>query len=187
MGKIVVTTFMSLDGVVEAPGGEEGFEHSGWVHSYANDDWLEYKLQEVLDSEALLIGRTTYESFAGAWPERDGEFADKINAMPKYVVSTTMTLADWNNTSVLSGHFRTEVDKVKAAHRGEIQVAGSRTVVNALKELDLVDEYHFMIFPIILGSGFGLFDEVEDTYALSYRTTQNFDNGVVVHTYARQR
>lgn len=187
MGKIVVTEFMSVDGVVEAPGGEPGYAHTNWVGERHDESWQEYKLHEVLDSEALLLGRTTYESFAGAWPEYEGEMADKMNGMPKYVASTTMTVAQWNNTTVLSGDLREDVEGIKAAHRGEIQVAGSRTLVNALKELDLVDEYHFMVFPIVLGSGFKLFDEVPNSYELTYRSTRPFDNGVVVHTYVRKR
>ena len=186
MGKIVVTEFVSIDGVVEAPGGEPGYEHSGWVFAYSDDWWLEYKLQEILDAEAMLVGRVTYESFAGAWPEREGEFAEKINAMPKYVVSSTMQTAEWNNTSVLAGDLKSGVEQIKSAHRGEIQVAGSRMLVNALKKLDLIDEYHFMVFPIVLGSGRRLFDEVPDTYELSYRSTRPFNNGVVVHTYVRK-
>lgn len=185
MGKIVVTEFMSIDGVVEAPGGEPGYAHTNWVGERHHDSWQEYKQDEIVDAEALLLGRTTYESFAGAWPGYEGAMADKMNAMPKYVVSTTLGSANWHNTSVLSGDLRSEVEKVKAAHRGEIQVAGSRTLVNGLKELDLVDEYRFMVFPIVLGSGFRLFDEVPDSYELNYRSSRPFDNGVVVHTYVR--
>ncbi|MDD2857231.1 MAG: dihydrofolate reductase family protein [Candidatus Nanopelagicales bacterium] len=187
MGRIVVTEFVSLDGVVEAPGGEPGYAHTNWVGERHHDSWQEYKQQEIADSDALLLGRVTYESFAGAWPDYEGDMADRMNALPKYVVSTTLTSADWNNTTVLSGDLRPEVEAVKARHHGEIQVAGSRTLVNALKALDLVDEYHFMVFPVVLGSGARLFDEVEQPYELSYRTTRPFDNGVVVHTYVRSR
>jgi len=187
MGKLVVTEFMSLDGVVQAPGGEPGYAHTNWVGERHDESWLEYKLHEILDADALLLGRITYESFAGAWPEYEGEMADKMNVMPKYVVSTTMTSADWNNTTVLSGDLCSDVEQLKASHRGEIQIAGSRTLVNALKQLDLVDEYHFMVFPVVLGSGFRLFDEVEDSYPLDYRSTRPFNNGVVVHTYVRKR
>ena len=186
MGKIVVTEFVSIDGVMEAPGGEPGYAHTNWVGERHDESWLEYKLHEILDSDALLVGRTTYESFAGSWPGYEGEMADKMNGMPKYVVSRTMTRADWHNTTVLSGDLRAEVEAVKAQYRGEIQVAGSRTLVNALKALDLVDEYHFMVFPIVLGSGARLFDEVPESYQLTYRSTRPFDNGVVVHTYARE-
>jgi len=186
MGKIVVTEFMSLDGVVEAPGGEPGYAHTNWVGERHDESWLEYKQQEIFDADALLLGRITYESFAGAWPHYEGEMAVKMNAMPKYVVSTTLAAPEWNNATVLKGDLRAEVERVKSEHR-EVQVAGSRTLVNALKALELVDEYHFMVFPVVLGSGFRLFDEVADSYPLEYRSTRPFDNGVVVHTYVRRR
>ncbi len=186
MGKIVVTEFMSLDGVVEAPGGEPGYAHTNWAGERHHESWQEYKQQEIEDSDALLLGRVTYESFAGAWPQYERQMADKMNSMPKYVVSSTMSGAHWNNSTVLSGDLRSEVEAVKTLHRGEIQVAGSRTLVNGLKALDLIDEYHFMVFPVVLGSGVRLFGEVEDSYALEFRSSRPFDNGVVVHTYIRK-
>jgi len=183
MGKLVVTEFVSLDGVMEAPGGEPGYKHSGWVLRQFNQEWLDYKLEEVLSHEAHLLGRKTYESFAGAWPQRVGEFAEKVNAMPKYVASTTLKNPDWNNSHVLQGDTARAVTKLKTDIKGDIMVAGSRTLVRTLKEADLVDEYRLMIFPIVLGSGMRLFDTAEEALSLKLASTQAFDCGVVVLTY----
>jgi dihydrofolate reductase len=187
MGKIVVTEFISIDGVMEAPGGEPGYKHSGWVLRQFNQEWLDYKLQEVLSHEAHLLGRITYESFAGAWPSRVGEFAVKVNAMPKYVASSTLKKPEWNNSHVLQGDTAKAVAKLKTEIKGDILVAGSRTLVRTLKEAVLVDEYRLMIFPIVLGSGMRLFDTAEEALSLKLAGTQAFDCGVVVLTYHPMR
>ena len=187
MGKIVVTEFVSIDGVMEAPGGEPGYEHTGWVARHFYQEWLDYKLREVLSHEAHLLGRTTYESFAGAWPKRDGEFAVKVNAMPKYVASTTLKNPEWSNSHVLQGDTAKAVAKLKTEIKGDILVAGSRTLVRTLKEADLVDEYRLMIFPIVLGSGMRLFDTAEEALTLKLAGTQAFACGVVVLTYHPER
>jgi dihydrofolate reductase len=187
VGKIVVSEFMSLDGVMEAPGGEPGHRHTGWVARFPDAGQFKYKLEEVLAHEAHLLGRTTYESFAGAWPARTGRFAEKINAMPKYVASTTLATPDWNNTTVLQGDTATAVAKLKQELSGDILVAGSRTLVTTLRLNDLVDEYRLMVFPIVLASGMRLFDETDDATILELIGTQQFDNGIVNLTYRPAR
>src|SRR5918996_3815468 len=138
MRKVIVSEFVTLDGVMEAPGGEPGHPHSGWVFDFMGDEQLQYKLDEVLEAESLLIGRVTYESFAGAWSERSGEFADKMNAMPKHVVSTTLKDPEWHNTTVLdSGDATAQVRKLKGEFEGELQVAGSHRLVQELIAADL--------------------------------------------------
>jgi dihydrofolate reductase len=149
---IVVTEFSSLDGVMEAPGGED-FKYPGWSFEFnRGDDGNQFKLDEAMEADALLIGKKTYESFAGAWPEREGEFADKFNSMPKFLVSTTLTDPDWNNTTVLSsGDATAEVTKLKEEFDGVIQVPGSNRLCNELVEADLVDQVNLMLFPVVLG------------------------------------
>ena len=183
MATIVVTQFISLDGVVEAPGGEPGYAHTGWVSWTPGDDHFAYKLEETLTHDALLIGRKTYESFAGAWPSRSGEFADKVNSMPKYVVSRTLTRVDWNNSSLVHGDVPAAVVRLKQSLPGNILVAGSRTLVATLMAHDLVDEYRLMIFPVVLGSGARLFADSPDAHRLRLTHTQSFPTGVVVLTY----
>ena len=140
MGKIVVSQFVSVDGVIEDPGGAENFDRGGWAFKYnRGPEGDQIKLDEVMGAEALLLGRITYEGFAAAWPSREGEFADKFNNMPKYVVSTTMDSADWNNSTVISGDVAEEVRKVKDQHDGDILVNGSAQLVRALADAGLVD------------------------------------------------
>jgi dihydrofolate reductase len=174
---------VSLDGVMEAPGGEPGYRHTGWVAKFQDAGQIKYKLDEVLAHEALLLGRTTYESFAGAWPSMEGEFADKMNGMPKYVASTTLEKAEWNNSTLLKGDAMAAVAKLKEELDGDMLVAGSRTLVNALKRRNLIDEYRLMVFPIVLGSGMRLFDEAADATALRLVDTRLLQNGAVVLTY----
>jgi dihydrofolate reductase len=162
MGRIVVTEFVSLDGVMQAPGGEE-FKYPGWSFEFdRGDDGNQFKLDETLETDVLLIGRVTYESFAGAWPSREGPFAEKFNTMPKYVVSSTLDDPEWNNTTVLKGDAVEEATKLKAEQDGIIQIPGSLRLVQALLEADLVDELHLMVFPVVLGTGRKLFGETSD-------------------------
>jgi dihydrofolate reductase len=188
MGKLVVTEFVSLDGVMEAPGGED-FKYPGWSFDFdRGEDGNEFKLQETLETEVLLIGRVTYESFADAWPNREGPFADKFNSMPKYVVSSTLEDPEWNNTTVLKGDAVEEAARLKDEIEGIIQVPGSNQLVQALLENDLVDELHLMVFPVILGTGrraFGEFSERSD-----WRLTESKPvgpDGVLVLVYGRAR
>jgi dihydrofolate reductase len=189
MARIVVTEFASLDGVMEAPGGED-FKYPGWSFEFdRGEDRNQFKLDEALEADALLIGRRTYESFAGAWPKREGEFADKFNSMPKYVVSTTLEDPEWNNTTVLdSGDATAQVRKLKEELDGTIQVPGSNRLVHELIEADLVDQVNLMIFPVILGTGKRVFGEISDKKAMTLKETRPVgDEGVVVMVYERAR
>jgi dihydrofolate reductase len=161
MGRIVVTEFISLDGVIEDPGGSEDFEHGGWSFEISRgEEGDRFKLDEAMASEALLLGRTTYEGFAEAWPAREGEFADKFNSMRKYVVSDSMGEAGWENSTVIAGEdLAAEVAKLKASHDGDIVVHGSARLAQELLDRDLVDELRLMVFPVVLGSGKRLFGE----------------------------
>jgi len=188
MGKLVVTEFVSLDGVMQAPGGED-FKYPGWTFDFdRGEDGNQFKLQETLETDVLLIGRITYESFAGAWPSRDGEFADKFNDMPKYVVSATLEDPEWNNTTVLEGDVVAAASKVKQEVDGIVQVPGSLRLVQALIEADLVDELHLMVFPVVLGTGRRLFGETSEKS--DWRLTEAKPvgpDGVLVLIYERAR
>ena len=160
MGKIVVTEFISVDGVVEDPGGSEAYEHGGWTFEYdRGDDGDKFKMDELMDAEVQLLGRVTYEGFAEAWPSREGEFADKINKGRKVLVSTTLNDPDWENTTVISENVPEELRKLRDETDGNILVAGSITLVKTLLENDLVDELRLMLFPTVLGSGKRLYPE----------------------------
>lgn len=187
MAKLVVTEFVSIDGVMEAPGGED-FKYPGWSFEFdRGDDGNQFKLDETLEADALLIGRVTYESFAGAWPQREGEFADKFNSMPKFLVSSTISEPDWNNTTVFSGDVVEEVTKLKGDLDGVIQTPGSLRLVQALLEADLVDQLNLMIFPVVLGTGRKLFDELSEwkKFRLAEAKPVGGD-GVVVMVYERR-
>ena len=181
MRELIVTEFITLDGVIEAPGGEPTHPHTGWTIDFAGPEQMQYKLDEVLEAEALLLGRKTYEGFAEAWPPREGEFADKMNAMPKYVASTTLTELGWNATllEATSG----AVAQLKQGDGGPILVAGSGTLAHTLIEHDLVDECRLMVFPVVLGSGKRLFPDSPDKRTLQLVETTQFPSGVVVHHY----
>jgi dihydrofolate reductase len=188
VGRIIVTEFMSLDGVIEAPGGGEDYKHGGWsfeVNRGAEGD--QFKLDETLSSDALLLGRVTYEGFAEAWPSRDGEFADKLNSMPKYVVSSTLTDPQWTNSTVLNGDVASEVAKLKEQRDGDIVVHGSPQLVQALVEHDLVDEFHLMVFPVVLGSGKRLFGETSDKKTLRLVDSRIVGDGVAILIYEPAR
>jgi dihydrofolate reductase len=158
MSKVVVSQFVTVDGVVEDPGGSEGFARGGWAFQFdRGEEGDKFKLDEVMHSDALLLGRVTYEGFAAAWPSRTGDFADKFNNMPKYVVSTTLEQPDWNNSTVIKDDLAGQVSKLKQQPGGDILVNGSVQLVNALMEHDLVDEYRLMVFPVVLGAGKRLF------------------------------
>ena len=188
MGKLVVTEFVSLDGVMQAPGGED-FKYPGWSFDFdRGEDGNRFKLDETLETDVLLIGRVTYESFAGAWPSREGEFADKFNAMPKYVVSSTLDDPEWNNTTVLKGDAAEEAAKLKDEIDGIIQVPGSQRLVQTLLENDLVDELHLMVFPVVLGTGRRVFGEYSQRS--DWRLTESKPvgpDGVLVLIYERIR
>jgi dihydrofolate reductase len=154
MGKVVVSQFVSVDGVIEDPGGSEDWERGGWAFKFdRGEEGDRFKLDEVMASDALLLGRVTYEGFAEAWPSRQGEFADKFNNMPKYVVSRTMDDPEWSNSTVIRDNVADEVAALKEKYDGDILVNGSAQLVAALVENDLVDEYRLMVFPTALGAG----------------------------------
>jgi dihydrofolate reductase len=184
VGRIVVTEFVSLDGVMEAPGGED-FKYKGWSFEFdRGEEGDKFKLDETLESEALLLGRVTYQGFAAAWPSREGEFADKFNSMPKYVVSSTLEDAEWNNSTVLKGGVADEVTKLKQELDGDIYVHGSCQLAQTLIEHDLVDELHLMVFPVLLGTGKRLFGETSDKKTLRLVDSKPVgSDGVVVLTY----
>jgi dihydrofolate reductase len=184
--RIVVTEFVSLDGVMEAPGGED-FKYPGWSFQFdRGDDGNQFKLDETRQADALLLGRRTYESFAGAWPQREGEFAEKFNSMPKYVVSTTLKDPDWNNTTVLDGGDATaQVRELKEQFDGELQVPGSQRLVQELLESDLVDQLNLMVFPVILGTGKRFVGETPDRRTLRLKESRVVGDGVLVVIYER--
>ena len=184
MGRIVVTEFISLDGVIEDPGGSEDYRYGGWSFEInRGDEGDKFKLDEALDSAALLLGRRTYEGFASAWPSRDGEFADKFNNMPKYVVSSTLKDPEWTNSTVISGDLASEVGRLKQEIDGDIVVHGSAQLVQALVEEGLVDELRLMVFPVVLGTGKRLFGETSDKRPLRLSDSKIVGDGVALLIY----
>jgi len=188
MGRIVVTEFISLDGVIEAPGGGEDYEHAGWTFAIERgDEGDQFKLDELHEAEAQLLGRRTYEGFAAAWPgmSDDAGFADKMNSMPKYVVSSTLETGEWNNTTVLSGDLAEEIAKVKREVDGVVLVAGSAQLVRGLLAHGLVDELRLMVFPVVLGSGKRLFGESAEKTPLKLTDSKTVGAGIAILTYER--
>jgi dihydrofolate reductase len=187
MGKLVVTEFVSLDGVFEDPGGAEGYEHGGWTFDYdRGDDGNQFKLDELMEAQVQLLGRITYEGFAEAWPSREGPFADKLNSDPKVVVSTKLVNPTWENTTVVSGDVVAEISKLKDETDGAILVAGSGTLVGTLLGADLVDELRLMVFPTILGRGRRLFPDGIDRLKLTLVESRTVGpDGVQVQIYRR--
>jgi dihydrofolate reductase len=186
MGRIVVTEFISLDGVVESPGGDPNFKYPNWTFEFDRGaGGEEFKEREALDSAALLLGRATYEGFAAAWPNYTGELADQYNGMPKYVISSTLTDPAWNNTTVLTGDLAVEVARLKAQVDGDISVAGSIKLVQALLAADLVDELHLMTFPVILGHGRRLWGATPDKTAWRLVEATTYGDGVLVTVLKR--
>jgi dihydrofolate reductase len=188
MGKIVVTEFVSLDGVMEDPGGSEDFKHGGWAFEFSRgDEGDKFKFDETMASDALLLGRVTYEGFAEAWPEREDEagFADKFNSMPKYVVSSTLSDPEWNNSTVISGDLADEIAKLKETHDGDIVVHGSAQLAQGLLDAGLVDELRLMVFPVLLGPGKRLFGETSDKTPLKLTDSKSVGDGVAILVYER--
>src|SRR4029079_7554903 len=184
MGRIVVTEFVSLDGVMEDPGGSEDFDYGGWSFEYSRgDEGDQFKADETMQADAMLLGRKTYEGFAEAWPQRDGEFADRFNSMPKYVVSSTLTDPEWTNTTVLDADRADEVAKLRDAHDGDIVVHGSGQLSQALLENDLVDEVRLMVFPVVLGRGKRIFGETSSKKPLRLSDSKTVGDGVSILIY----
>jgi dihydrofolate reductase len=188
MGRIVVTEFVSLDGVMEDPGGSENFKYGGWSFEFSRgDEGDKFKLDETMESDALLLGRVTYEGFADAWPSREGEFADKFNNMPKYVVSTTLKDPGWNNSTVLDGDVAGAVSKLKQDFEGDLVVHGSAQLVQTLLENDLVDELRLMVFPVVLGAGKRVFGDTSDKKPLRLTDSKTVGDGVEILVYEPDR
>jgi dihydrofolate reductase len=188
MGKIVVTEFVSLDGVLEDPGGSEDFKHGGWTFEIdRGEEGNRFKLEETFEAEAQLLGRVTFEGFAEAWPSREGEFADKFNQMPKYVFSSTLAEPEWNNSTVLRGDLAEEAAKLKGEVDGTILVAGSAQLVQGLLDRDLVDELRLMVFPVVLGTGKRLFGETTAKKPLRLLDSKTVGDGVALLTYEPAR
>jgi dihydrofolate reductase len=184
MGQIVVTEFISLDGVIEAPGGGEGYKYDGWTFEFdRGDEGNQFKLDETRASAALLLGRRTYEGFAAAWPSREGEFADLFNSMPKYVVSTTLDQPEWTNTTVVKD--LADLPKIRDEVEGQLVVHGSAQLVQGLLENDLVDELRLMVFPVVLGTGKRLWGETTDKKQFKLADTKTVGEGIAILTFRR--
>jgi dihydrofolate reductase len=187
MSKLIVSEFVSLNGVIEAPGGEPTHPHSGWTfESIYGDDHYAYKQTEIEEAESLLLGRLTYEGFSAAWPERDDPFADKINSMPKYVVSSTLTAPEWENTTVLSGDPIESVGRLKESDGGPILVNGSAQLVHALTEAGLVDEFRAMIHPVLIAGGLRMFPDPDQLQKLRLAESIGYDSGVALLIYRKR-
>lgn len=190
MRKLIVSEFVSLDGVMEDPGGAEKTKHGGWTFRFTSPESGKYKLDELVASGALLLGRVTYQGFAKVWPSMkdDAGFADRMNSLPKYVVSTTLDKAEWNNSTVIRGDVTEEVRRLKQQPGQDILVYGSAELVMTLMNDDLVDEYRLMVFPIVLGGGKRLFGEsIDATRVLSLAESRAFGSGVVLLAYRPRR
>lgn len=187
MRKLVVSEFVSLDGVVEDPGGGDGSEHGGWSIRFGSEDQDSFKFNELAGADALLLGRKTYEGFAAAWPhmeEQTGEYGAWMNGYPKYVVSSTLEEPlGWNNSSLIAGNIAEEVSRLKQQPGKDILIFGSGDLVNTLMDYNLVDEYRLMVFPVVLGRGKRLFGDGRGTKTLRHLETRTFGSGVVVLTY----
>jgi dihydrofolate reductase len=188
VGKIVVSDNVTLDGVIQDPAGDEGFERGGWVGLIKDHPELgKLALDEALGAEALLLGRRSYEWLAGRWPSRSGELADRLNSMPKYVISSTIEDPEWNNSTLLKGDVVNEVSKLKQELNGEIVVAASFRLMETLMEHDLVDELRLKIFPVVLGAGERLFGETSDKKPMRLVDARSLEGGVAFLTYERVR
>jgi dihydrofolate reductase len=186
MGKIVISDNVSLDGVDQDPTGEEGFRHGGWFAQVGDNDregFAEVALDEALGAEAFLLGRLRYEFLAARWPSRSGELADRLNSLPKYVVSSTLGDPDWNNSTVVTGDVVTEVSKLKQELDGDIIVPGSRRLVRTLMEHDLVDELRLLVYPVVLGAGERLFGEASDKMPMRLLAARTVGDGLAYLTY----
>jgi dihydrofolate reductase len=189
MGDVVVTEFISVDGVIEDPGGSEGFERGGWAFKFERGpEGDQFKFGELVAADAQLLGRVTYDGFAAAWPKMEGtgEFGEKMNSMPKFVVSSTLEDPSWNNTTVVRGDLMTEVGRLKEQFAGDLLVAGSARLVQGLLAADLVDELRLMVFPVVLGKGKRLFADGADTTTLRLAETKQMGS-VALSTFRRDR
>jgi dihydrofolate reductase len=188
MGRIVVTEFVSVDGVAEGPGGDNNFKYGAWTFEYDRGaEGNQFKLDETTNSDALLLGRNTYEGFAAAWPERDDAFAKKFNTMPKYVISSTLQDPEWNNTTVIGGDPVDGAKQARDRHEGDVTVHGSLTLAQALLYADLVDQLNLMVFPVVLGYGKRLFADTSDKRPLKLADSKIVGDGVAILVYQAAR
>jgi dihydrofolate reductase len=186
MRKIIVTEFVSLDGIMEDPGGAEKTKYGGWTWSYWNDEIGKFKFEELFACDALLLGRVTYEGFSAAWPERkedDGGFADKMNTMTKHVVTSILKTLEWKNSFPVTGNITEEISKIKQKDGLDILVYGSRTLVNMLLENKLVDEINLLVYPVVLGSGKRMFEGIDSKVSLILHNSKSYESGVVLLRY----
>jgi dihydrofolate reductase len=186
MGKIIVSEFITLDGVMEAPGGEDSLgERSGWSIPYFNEETAKFKLDDLLASDALLMGRVTYQIYAAVWPSMTDEegFADQMNSLPKYVVSTTLEKVEWNNSRLIRGNIPEEVKKLKQEVQRNILIDGGSDLVNLLMQHDLIDEYRLLVHPVVVGKGKRLFREGSQKKELRLIEARALSTGVVALTY----
>jgi dihydrofolate reductase len=185
MNKIIVTEFVSLDGVMEGPGPQDPFELAGWTMPYVNEQFMKFKAEELFSAGALLLGRTTYEGFSDAWPKMANQgdaFADKMNSMPKYVVSSTLNTAPWENSHLIKENVVAELKKLKDSAEGDLLVCGSSVLIQTLMTENLVDEYRLLVYPVVLGKGKKLFKD-GDHAKLTLTEARPFDTGVVLLRY----
>jgi dihydrofolate reductase len=188
MGTIVISENVSLDGVIQDPAGDEGFRVGGWVGLIKDSPQLnKLALDEALSAEAVLLGRRSYEWFAARWPSRSGELADRLNSLPKYVVSSTLEDPVWNNSTVLKGDPVAEVSKLKQQLNGEILVPASFQLLRTLMEHDLIDKLRLKIFPVVLGAGARLFGETSEMRPMRLVDNQTLGDGVAILTYEAVR
>ncbi len=189
MGKIIATEFITLDGVMEDPGGAEKTKYGGWSGQYWNEEAQKYKFDELFATGALLLGRVTYEGFAAAWPEMTDEdgFADRINSLPKYVVSETLNHAEWNNSILIKKDMMKQITKLKQEAEQDIVIHGSSELINTLLPHEVIDEFRLMVFPIVLGDGKRLFKETTELSHLKLMKTETFDTGVIILHYQLER
>lgn len=185
MGKLVISEFVSIDGVMEDPGGGESFQRGGWAFQFERGvEGDRFKYEELMAAGAMLLGRVTYEGFAQAWPNMQAdEFGKKMNSMPKYVVSSTLQSADWNNSTIISGDLAENVGEIRASVEGDILVAGSARLAQNLTNLGLVDEYRLMVYPIVLGDGKRLFSDTSQAQRLRMVEAKPLDSGILALTY----
>jgi dihydrofolate reductase len=188
MRKLIVSEFVTLDGVMQDPGGVGEFEHGGWTSPYWSDELAAYKHDELFESDGLLLGRVTYEGFAAAWPDmthEEGDYAERMNGFPKYVVSRTLSDLTWNNSHLLAGDLEKNVVALKEQPGKDLVVFGSGQLVRSLAELDLIDEYRLQVYPVVIGSGTHLFGPAETPRPLQLQSTKSLASGVVILTYQR--
>ncbi len=185
MRKVIASEYVTLDGVMEDPGGGEGFKYGGWSFQFWSEASAKYKYDELFASDALLLGRVTYQGFAAAWPtmKDTGEFGERMNSLPKYVVSTTLDKAEWNNSTIIKANVVEEVSRLKATPGQDILIGGSGDLAHTLMQHNLIDEYRLMVHPVVLGSGKRFFREGVGVLKLQLVGTKTFSSGIVVLTY----